>query len=315
MGAILTLVIAGHNYIEKFKYEILHQEEQQVEIEMESDGLFVVADSAITSITRGVEKTLLNGLRKIYDVEINVWKPYFGPGGTFYDYKEVYQRASCFIAFAGSTLTALHVLNSITEHLRKLRISHERTNGQIKYCIIRHCALNPLDASSTYYSDDTFLNEHFTNLLTADVVSDVIEYSINEAIRSAAKYKLDIDEFNAMRTELIAGIWCEASKKHRLYAFRWQTKTGVDGVLFPFTEKELVKEDEIVVLGLRELEDDAQAAFNSALDNFKESGPVLFEFLNVAIDDAQKLGSKYIDRPSVLKSFNRGSLKVEKHSR
>jgi hypothetical protein len=170
-----------------------------------------------------------------------------------------------------------------------------------------------LNATNTEYDDDTFCDEHFKNLLTADLISDVIEYSINEAVSTAASYKLDIKEFNSMRTELLAGIFCPVSRKYMLYEFRWKSKQGHDGVLVPYTEKKLIGDKDVVVLGLSKYKDDAQAVYDKALAEFSDPGPILFEYLNKKIDESKDSGSKQIDRPSVLKVLQENKLMVSKH--
>lgn len=309
----MTLIIAGYEYSKSLDYSLFLDEPTESHTpKMEIDGLFVVADSAITSHAGG--RTLLNGFRKVHSIEAKLWKPYFMPDGSFRDYLEVYETRNLFIAFAGSTLTAQHIINSITEHLSNLRISYERENGdgEIKYNVIRHCQKNPLTSGSfpSYWDNDTFLSRDFQWLLTGEVIASTIEYSMNDALRSAGKYKLSLQEFNAMHTEIVAGVWCPASKRHELHVYRMLSKAGDDGVLVAYTSKALVPPDQIVVLGMRNtFEAAAQDAFSTAIKSLTPPGPIMYKFLEEAIDKVQKSGSKEIDRPTSYRNLNKHTVK------
>lgn len=306
----MTLIIAGYEYSKSTNF-LLYAEEGVVPPppSMDLDGLFVVADSAITAHKGG--RTLLNGFRKVHCIEAKLWKPYFMPDGSFKDYLEVYDTRQLFVAFAGSTLTAQHIINSITEHLSNLRISYRRENeiGTIRYDVIRHCQLNALFSDLSYWDDDTFLDSDFKELLTGEVIANTIEYSMNEALRSATRYKISIDEFNAMQTELVAGIWCPVRKRHELYLYRMLRKRGADGVLVAYTESSLVPENQVAVLGMRnQFESGAQNAFNNALSSFTSPAILMYEFLNNAIDQVQNSGLKDIDRPTSFRKLDRNQI-------
>ena len=282
---------------------------------MKKNGLFVVADSAITS--QEGSRTLLNGFRKIHSLEAKLWMPDFYPDGSFNTYLQVYETRSLFIAFAGSTLTAHHILNTITEHLSALRISYTRqqNTGKIQYCIIRHCQVNPLiKYEPAYWDDDTFLRQDFENLLTGKVIAEIIEHSMNTALRSAARYKLSMVEFNSMRTEMVAGVWCPVLQSHELYAYRMLSKQGEDGVLTAYTEAALVPPDEVVVLGMKaEFDQGAQLAFKEALASHLPPAKAMWTFLESAIDTVQARESKEIDRPTVLKKLLRNRIDKSVH--
>lgn len=308
----MTLVIAGYNHSKSLDYSSFASDTTEVyEPVMEVNGLFVMADSAITSHAGG--RTLLNGFRKIHTLEAKLWKPYFQPDGSFKDYQEVYETNELFVAFAGSTLTAQHIINSIHGHLGQLRISYERASlsSSVEYKVIRHCQKNLLVSDyGSYWDDDTFTNRDFEGLLTADVIANVIEYSVNDALRSASSYKLSMEEFRDMHTEIVAGIWCPVSKKHNLYVYRMQSRPGDDGVLTAFTSKELIPSGSIAVLGMRRtFESRAQEAFETAIGKFITPDRTLWAFLNDAIDEVQASESKEIDRPAALRTLERGRVR------
>ena len=103
----MSLIIVGYDY------EIFYDKKMD-------DGIFAIADSAITSHQGG--RTILNGFRKVYELEAKIWKPNITMNGDFMGYFNTYSTNPFIVGFAGSTLTAQHILNGITGHLEKLKI-------------------------------------------------------------------------------------------------------------------------------------------------------------------------------------------------
>lgn len=281
--------------------------------ELKTFGLFAVADSLITSNSGGSARPLLSGLRKIHPIPIKLWKPYI-VNGIFRDYLEVHSETECFVAFAGSTLTSTHVLDVITEHLAMLRISFERIDkGGVasSYVVKRDCEyINPRDTNEYIeWGEDMFLSSDFEGLLTGDYLADVIEHSINVGLKSARKYRLDATDFKLMAADFLAGIQCPATNRYRLFTFRMDFRINDEGVLEVFANRKEISEDEVAVLGMRkEFESRAQLVYSEALKRGKSTGESLFNFLNTAIDEVAFSSHVSIDRPSVHKFFERGSL-------
>jgi hypothetical protein len=282
----MTLIIAGYN---------------------NSNSIFFAADTAISSGT----STLLCEFRKVYSVSVKLWEPYF-VREYFKDYSSVYMESQCAVAFAGSTLTAQHILNSISEHLANLRISisYEQLGVNSKhrrYVIVKPCERNELmDLSRVrMWADDMFIHDNCKNLLTADYIAETIEHSINHAVRSARKYKLDSDSFNSLLTNFAAGIRCPITGEFCLYVFHMQERYGEGGVREAYTSKELIANSRIAVLGLKErFEANAQAHFDDAKAKSQNLPTAMFEYLNEAIDIIKAEGGRSIDRPAVLKIFD-----------
>lgn len=311
----MTLIVAGYEYAKSVDYsKYLEDEAKTYDPEMELEGLFVVADSAITDPNG---KTLLNGFRKTYEIDVKLWKPNFTPDGSFHNYIEVFETNKIFISFAGSTLTAQHIINSITTHLGKLRISYRRPEDKsIAYAVVRHCQSNPLEnnSSGSAWDDDTFLNRHFEGLLTGDLIASTVEYSITEALTSASKYKLELKDFEAMHTELIAGVWCPVNRRHQLYVYRMESKRDNDGVLVPYTRKRLIPENEVAVLGMtKEFERQAQEAFEISMSSLTSPAQGMLEFLREAIKSIESQGKKGIAFPMSLTTLRRHYLKKSFH--
>lgn len=301
----MTLILAGYEYKKTEDiFDILGGEKTPQC--MEISGIFVASDSAITSGSG--KKTILNGFKKVYEVEARLWKPDFTPGEEFSGYRQVFKTSKGFIAFAGSTLTAQHILNGVYNHLENLRISFSRESidGKLNYTVLRDCENNPLYSKNvTRWGRDTFTDGDFRDLLTGEAISICVEHSINAALKSAAKYKLDINEFNSMRTDIISGFFCPVLKRYELYVYRMESKKDLNGQLVPYTQKVLIPNNEVVVLGMRQtFEQRAQNIFSSALANCKSPSQELYKFLKCAIQEVKNMNSNEIDKPTSLKILN-----------
>lgn len=291
----MTLVIAGRN---------------------ENNGLFIVADSAITS-TGSTSRLVLSSFKKVYPIDIKLWQPYF-INESFRDYFEVYYEARCFVAVAGRTLTIQHVLNSITGHLSKLRISaiYDEEN-MVKYTMFLHCDnKNPLFKNNCYWQEDMFVpKNHYANVYDANKVLDFIEKIILEAIIDAKKYKLDENEFKELLSEYIVGIYCNKTKKHLLTTFKIKHKLDDStGTIEPYVEREDIKKDSLAVIGMsNKFKAKAVIRYNELLtDNNSDIPNAMFEFLNMAIKEINDTNSKEIYFPSCCYSFNDNNFRLKK---
>lgn len=320
----MTLIIAGHNMSQSLNYKIVKglladkmdseskdkdtTEVAEPETEAVVDGLFFAADSAITDIENN--RAILGGFKKIYYVKARAWKPYFHDQ-FFKGYFQTESETDFALAFAGNTLTAQHVLNFIVEHVGNLKISHVGMghNQPGTYTILQRCELNPLEHNPTDQWDyDMFSRSHMQGLLTAEVIAATVEHSINAALKSAKKYKLDQAGISRMHTDFLAGIKCPVSGEYKLYEYRFQFAIR-DGSAEVFTSKKEVPPGDLVVLGMRErFESTAMQAFSESISTKKNTAEAMFMFLNKAIDEVSADASFEIDRPSVLHIINRKGL-------
>lgn len=304
----MTLLIAGYEHEKSLDLSEFFVGAQPYVPEMNVNGLFAISDSAIT--VPGGSKTLLSGFRKVYVIEARLWEPEFYPDGSFIRYSSVHDRQVLFIGFAGSTLTAQHILNCVSEHLENLRISCSTESGQIKYKAIRHCEPNPLTSPyPTRWDEDTFTLRDFSDLLAGSVIADTVEHSINRALASASRHKLSIEEFDTMHTDLVCGLWCPTLRRHELYLFPMKRRHGSDGILYAYTEKRLLRHSEVAVLGLtRRYEAAAQERFDDAISTYKSPACEMARFLEGCIDEMQGKGCKVIDRPVSHICFKEGTI-------
>lgn len=309
----MTLVILGHDFKpDPFGWPTDTQSSKQTNLTpLVSNGIFAVADSSITAPGSDGEVTILGGFKKIYSIPYKVWKPYFIEE-QFHSYRTVLHESSCLVAIAGSTLTAQHVLNSITEHLEKVRISYKHevdSHYPRRPVLIRHCEINDLE--SGMWDEEMFYPEKYEGVVSADAIAKIVHYSINEALKTARKYKLDEKSLKAMYTEFALGIYCPKTKSHKLYVYR-MTSQIVLNYMEVFTNQEEITEGKIAVLGMKKrFETKAQSLLDNLLSSDQLVGEQFFQFLNSAIDSVRSEGNYSIDRPSYYQNLFEGKVTLK----
>jgi hypothetical protein len=295
----MTLVIAGHD---------IKKDDSCSTFGGATHGLFVAADSTITS----GNQTLLSGFKKIYILPIKVYEPYF-VGETFRGYHTVRLATNCFIAFAGSTVTAQHILNGIGNHLGAMRYAYEGS-GILRpgaYKVLMDCEPNSLYNPMTEWADDMFLNRDMEDLLSGDIVANTVHHVLNISLGDAKRHKIDEQGWNSLLTQYVLGIYCEVEKRNRLFTFkpRHKREFGEHGQIVDIEiDQAEIHPGELVVLGMMRFEAKAKAAYQAAFEAKVDVKKAMFNFLNMAIDEVQANGNLEIDRPSLLKVFDRGDL-------
>lgn len=295
----MTLVVAGYRQ-NRFIWDAERSKEF---VQDRKSGIFLIADSLISTEMNFRRKPLVSGFKKIVDVPINVWQPHF-VGELFQDYIKIFQTHKCLIAFAGSTLTAQHLINSITNHLSELRIDYEK--GTSFKCVVRKsCDTNNLVSNGigTHYDDDIFIPEKdYKNLLSADYVSDVVEHAINQALSSKMKYVLDEDSLKAMRTDIVMAITCPITREDYLYTYKFNHKFLPEGGVKAFCDKSLVSSNEIAIIGM---ENTYGEALRSLVTESIESGGLLEDdILNFVIKCIREDQTYEIGMPAIHKTIH-----------
>lgn len=293
----MTLVIAGHD---------IKNDAGARDHTRPNCGLFVAADSTITNGSQ----TLLSGFKKIYTVPIKVYEPYF-VGEMFRNYHYARLNTSCFIAFAGSTVTAQHILNGIGNHLEAMRYAYEGSGIGCSgtYQILMSCERNSLYEPSTYWAEDMFLPENMQNLLSGEVVAKTVRHVLQVSLGDAKRHKIDEQGWNSLLTQYLLGTYCEIEGRNRLFTFKPLHKREF-GDRGPLVDIEIVQEEifpgELVVLGMTCFEARAREAYRTAIEARIDVKTRMFDFLNEAIDEVKASGRLEIDRPSLLKMFDHG---------
>jgi hypothetical protein len=292
----MTLVIAGHN---------IRKDSRRPGFKGSTSGLFVTADSTITN----GRQTLLSGFKKVYEVPIKVYAPSI-VGGQFRGYHAVRLATNCFIAFAGSTITAQHILNGVTNHLSALRYACEGAGQLIPgtYQILMDCQSNSLNNSGTWWDDDMFLDRELENLLSGEIVARTVLHVLRISLGSARRHKIDQAGWESLLTQYVVGTYCEVDRRHKLYIFKphfqWEHQQIVDIEI----DQEELRPGELAVLGMTSFEPRAKSAYSMAFETGQDVAKVMHDFLNLAIDEVQANGGLEIDRPSILRAFQQGKL-------
>lgn len=295
----MTLVIAGHD---------IEKDASRLGFAGSTHGLFVTADSTITS----GNQTLLSGFKKIYTLPIKVYRPYF-VDQMFGGYQTVQLNTNCFIAFAGSTVTAQHILNGIGNHLGAMRYAYEGSGIMVPgtYQILMNCEHSRLDKLVTEWDDDMFLDSHMKNLLNGELVAKTVHHVLKISLGDVKRHKIDEQGWNTLLTQYVLGTYCEVDKRHKLFTFkpRYKREFGEHGHIVDIEiDLSEIRPGELAVLGMTCFESRAKTAYQNAFEAKADVKKAMFDFLNTAIDEVQAGGNLEIDRPSVLSAFQRGEM-------
>lgn len=316
----MTLIISGyvHSTGGNTDYSKLPKEivRTPTDKSQKEPGIFSIADSVITTIGSAGKTPLLKGFKKIVNVPIKLWKPYF-VGPDFRGYLSTFMECECFIAFAGSTLTSQHVLNLITNHLGDLRIDYRSKRvGLGEFVVVKKCDHNELisTAAHSQYDDDLFIpHKDYVGILTADVIVNVVEHSINKALNSAKEFRLSEKAFNEMYTEFTLGINCPSTGEDVIYQFNMDKRLNEEGVFEVFVNKLKIAENQVSIIGMRnEFKDRINGIVESAINDNLNLCDELTKFMAQAINEVDERGSFEIGRPIVVKKLK--DRKVEKVS-
>ncbi|WP_402721294.1 hypothetical protein [Janthinobacterium rivuli] len=292
----MTLVIAGHD---------ITLDTSRPGYAGNVHGLFVTADSTITD----GRQTLLSGFKKIYQAPIKVYRPYFN-GPYFQDYFTPRLESNCFIAFAGSTITAQHVLNGINNHLSLLRYGHEDAGQAVPgtYQILMDCEPNSLRVGGTQWAEDMFMDRDVEGLLTGEVVARVVLHAIHGALATAKQHKIDQRGWDSLLTQYVIGTYCEREKRNRLYTVIPSHRREAGVIVDVDVALHEVPPGELAVLGMQHYKAGAVESFDKALNARSDVKKAMFEYLNGAIDEVVKNDTREINRPAILSAFSRGDL-------
>lgn len=281
----MTIIIAG------FSYDSFHQE-----------SIYFATDSVLTTPYMGLSRLLLKGFKKVVEIPVRIKLPLF-QGNSFYRYYGDTFETKCTIAFAGSTLVAQHLMNSITNHLAELYPTHKHS----RYRLAMSCEKN-LHLCGDYdveglYGDCMFTQEHLHSLLNAQYISEVVEHSINAVLSIVKTYSDMSVDFGPYKAEFILGVYCPQDKQHYLYTYEIIPDNNLGATVL----KNSINKNEIAIIGAKNFKDEALVNINGKNPLFK-ADEKMFKFLNKIIDSENSIGNITIGKPSALFNFKRGYL-------
>lgn len=263
-------------------------------------GIYFAADSHITQRNQ----ILVKGFKKVIELPIRVKGLNFC-GEWFNRYLGNRYESSCAIAFAGSSLVAQHIINSMKNHLSELYPTY--FDG--RYQIVMSCENKKHLENNDNYSEDMFLERDLDNILTGEYLSQVICHSIDAVLKDSRKHGSMSNLFSAYQAEFIFGVQCPQTKEHQLY----QYEIVPDEKLGAKVKFNRIAQNELAVIG------DKTKFRDSALDILRKCPPkknasdAIFSFLNESIDNENSIGNNGIGKPSVLFNLEGQLLKKIKH--
>lgn len=201
------------------------------------------------------------------------------------------------------------MIDLISNHLATLRIDFQSGNFETdgKYVVKKICDSNNLikNARSSVYGDDMFIPEkHYRGILTAEYIAEVVEHSINKALSSAQKHKLDENSLKEMYTEFILGVNCPSSKSDLLIKYTMKQRITLEGMIEVYVVGEKIQEGDVAVIGMTSRFGDlAQDAAKSAIENGLSLKSEMTSFVKKAISEVNAEGSFQIAMPVVVKSL------------
>lgn len=303
----MTLIIAGYKQ-NKFLWE-----KSEYFIPDRNSGIFMIADSLISTTTAIGRKPFVSEFRKIVEIPIQVWEPNF-VGEHFNDYIKIFATYKCLVAFAGSTLTAQHIINNISSHLGKLRIDYERKDN-FKCVVKMICEPNNLlkNGFTSVYDDDIFVPEKdYINLISAKFVSEVVEHAMNKALESKMKHVMDPEALNAMRTEILLAFKCPSDNLDYLYKYSFLTRYIPDEGVEAYCQKEQLRADEIGILGM--VNDYGPEAIALAKESLHSGNTLQEDMTNFVFQSVKNDTTNEIGLPIAVKTIE-GNLVTERYIR
>lgn len=276
-GDALTLVIAGHSLL-NMGFSCLDNKF--------CEGIFFVSDSSITQ--KGTP--LVSGFKKVVEMPIRVAGLNFLEE-TFQGYYGYRYQGACAIAFAGSTLVAQHILNSIRNHLSDLYPTFRDGTYQLAMVCEEHKFLYGNYPTEMFLERDIRPN----SLLSAQLIADVVKHSVQAILNQAKKHKNMRQMFSAYQADFILGVCCPITKKYHLYQYEI-LPSDPDGAVVSMKE---IPEGKVAVIGMRKLhEQDANDTFAKAVAEGMTTAPVMFDFLVNAITAQNEIGVFEIGFPA-----------------
>lgn len=271
----------------------------------DGNEVFFIADSAITNNN----KTLISGFRKIHPLPIIIHQPYFVRTFRRYYIYDGY-RGEAVVAFAGSTLVAQHVLDVISEHLRKIRVTFKNSDTGVKYYLIRHCdRRNNLlhSMQGCIYDDNMFLDEDIYRAINIEEIKEIIEYSIKEALKSASKHILDEDDWaRIINNEFLFALSCPHTRNNFLYKVTL-SETIVDDVVAAEPNVTIIPNGSLGIIGLQSYNSEIIHKYNSLLAE-EDIAMGMLDFFENIIDKCNSDGNRGVSKPIIYQRYISGRL-------
>lgn len=246
------------------------------------EGVYFASDSHITQNNL----VLVKGFKKVIELPIRVKGLNFC-GEWFNGYLGNRYESACGIAFAGSSLVAQHLINSMKNHLSELYPTYH--NGS--YQIVMSCETNK-HLRQTDYDESMFLDRHLDSILNADYISQVVSHSIEAVLNKAREHGSMSKLFSAYQAEFVLGVQCPQSREYYLY----QYEIVPDPDLGAKVETLKINKNELAVIGAKKFKEEALSELRQCKSEEKPSQRI-FSFLSKVIENESGIGNNGIGKP------------------
>lgn len=290
----MTLIVAG---FDKRRSEYWFGEGPRQELK--TRGIFFAADSAITNSDN---RLLITGFKKVIELPVRVRQTNF-LDTWFQGYHSPQIRTQCALAFAGSTLAAQHIVNSITNHLTDLYPTY--VDGAYRLAMPCQQAHHMVQRD---YPEEVPGNVQAGYTLDAGFIARVVDHAIQKIVESAQKIGVT-ERFFEARVELALGVHCPKNRSYHLYTYK--VVKGEDG-RSRFQMSELA-EGEVAVLGIRGPDADEQLVYDRALKAGKPPAPEMLRYVCSEIERRNGLNDFRLALPALLYLLD--SQKLERQER
>lgn len=253
------------------------------------EGVYFASDSHITQNNQ----VLVKGFKKVIEVPIRVKKLNFC-GEWFNGYNGNRYESACTIAFAGSSLVAQHIINSIKNHLGELYPTYHDGN----YKIVMSCEVRK-HLRQADYDESMFTDRQLDNLLNAEQISNIVSHAIETVLKKARQYGSMGSLFTAYQAEFILGVQCPQTREHHLYQYEILPDEELGAKVNFFA----IEKNALAVIGAKKFKEEAITELADCSNNEKPSEK-MFAFLNSVIASETSIGNNGIGKPSVLYNMN-----------
>jgi len=257
------------------------------------EGIYFASDSHITKNN----SILVKGFKKVIEVPIRVKRLIFCDEW-FNGYSGNKYESACTIAFAGSSLVAQHIINSIKNHLGELYPTYHDGN----YKIVMSCEESK-HLRQANYDKSMFTDHQLDNLLDAEQISNIVSHSIEAVLKQARQYGSMSHLFTAYQAEFILGVQCPQTREYYLY----QYEIVPDEELGAKVDFFKIEKNALAVIGAKKFKEEAIKELEICSDDEKPSEK-MFAFLNRVIARETSIGNNGIGKPSGLYNMHGSTL-------
>ncbi|CAA0195955.1 hypothetical protein I5590_10095 [Acinetobacter baumannii] len=275
----------------------------------DGDEIFFIGDSAITNTSGSIPKTLLSGFKKIYAIPIIVHAPFFVREFRRYIPFQSY-KAESVVALAGNTLIAQHILNTINEHLAKVRVNYSYDGEKTIYSLIRHCDVrnNQFYQERRLWDESELSYDQVMSAIQYSDLKDIIEYSIGEAVNSASKHILGEEDWKRIKdNEYLFSLSCPHKKENFLYRVVFDEEERA-GVIKAIPKIESIQKGQLGIIGIKNFNEQLCEKYNELVITRSNISLEMLNCFEKIINNCNEQGFKGVAKPIIYKRYSESKL-------